>query len=64
MNAPCYKCEERHSNCHCHCDKYLAYVEERKTASAERRADAEMVTLTNNAISRMQSRRGTIRRHR
>lgn len=30
INAPCYKCEERHINCHSECDKYKVYKEDVK----------------------------------
>lgn len=27
-HAPCYKCEERHTECHLHCEKYKKFVED------------------------------------
>lgn len=30
MNAPCYKCEQRHASCHDNCLKYKEYRKERE----------------------------------
>lgn len=35
MNAPCYKCEERHYKCHNSCEKYARYHRGREKRLAE-----------------------------
>ena len=37
--APCYKCEERHNNCHCHCEPYLEFAQMRREVNEKRHQD-------------------------
>ena len=37
MNAPCYKCRERHERCHNDCPKYARYSASRERIREERR---------------------------
>lgn len=37
MSAPCKDCEERHHNCHAHCEEYKAYNAENTKRCAENR---------------------------
>ena len=30
MMTPCYKCENRHQNCHAECEKYQIFQKERE----------------------------------
>ena len=38
--APCKDCEYRHLHCHADCDKYAAYVNERREYLAKRKENA------------------------
>lgn len=41
-NSPCYKCEERTSICHAHCERYIAYYNERRKMNEERHKEIYM----------------------
>ena len=43
MNSPCKDCEDRHRNCHAHCDEYKAYHADNVRRNEERRRDQEVV---------------------
>ena len=36
MNSPCRDCSDRTAECHCTCEKYLAYQAERKEIAKKR----------------------------
>lgn len=42
MNSPCKDCEERHHNCHAHCDEYKAYHADNTRRNAENRRRNEV----------------------
>ena len=42
MNAPCKDCEERHHNCHAHCEAYREYNDENVQRNAEKRRRIEI----------------------
>ena len=41
MKAPCHKCEERTLYCHCYCDRYKSYEDERKAIRERVRNEKE-----------------------
>ena len=41
-NSPCYKCEERTSICHAHCERYIAYYNERRRMNEEKHKENHM----------------------
>ena len=42
-DAPCYQCEDRHDKCHSHCEKYIAFTEEKEKERKERLDNFDIV---------------------
>ena len=43
MKAPCYKCPDRHANCHSECESYISYAAECEARREERMKEARLV---------------------
>ena len=42
-DAPCYQCEDRRDKCHSHCEKYIAFTEEKEKERKERLDNFDIV---------------------
>ena len=42
-DAPCYECEDRHDNCHSHCEKYIVFKDEKEKERKERLDNFDIV---------------------
>lgn len=59
--SPCYKCENRHTLCHSHCELYLEFRKKRDEINQKKFEEGafndDMYTLTRHSIQRMKTRK-------
>lgn len=53
MNSPCRDCPDRTADCHCTCEKYLAYQRERKEIAKKRIEDDVMYAYKKQKYKRL-----------
>lgn len=57
MNAPCKDCKDRQLNCHCSCEKYLEFKQQKEIENAARKKDSLMRLEAYESIRRITKRR-------
>lgn len=56
MNSPCRDCPDRTADCHCTCEKYLAYQAERKEIARQRATEREMYGYKKRKFDRLKNK--------